>query len=86
MSEEERSSEKIVVSMKMEFNYFEETKKKKLQEHLGGSVVEHLLLAQVMIPGSWDQVWHQAPHREPASLSAYVSVSLSVSLMNKQNP
>ena len=30
MSEEERSSEKIVVSMKMEFNYFEETKKKKI--------------------------------------------------------
>ena len=54
--------------------------------HLGGSVVEHLPLAQVMIPGSWDGVAHRAPHREPASLSAYVSVSLSVSLMNKQNP
>ena len=47
--------------------------------HLGGSVVEHLSLAQVVIPGSWDRVLHQAPHREPASLSAYVPVSLSVS-------
>ena len=51
--------------------------------HLGGSVVERLPLAQVMILGSWDQVPHRAPHREPASPSAYVSASLSVSLMNK---
>ena len=51
--------------------------------HLGGSVVEHPPLAQVMIPGSWDQVLHQAPCREPASHSAYVSASFSVSLMNK---
>ena len=42
----------------------------------GGSVVEHLPLAQIMIPGSWDQVLHQAPHREPASPSAYVSAFL----------
>ena len=48
---------------------------------LGGSVVERLPLAQVMIPGSWDQVPLQAPQREPASPSAYVSAS--VSLMNK---
>ena len=51
--------------------------------HLGGSVVEHLPLAQVVILGSWDRVLHQAPCREPASLSAYISASLCVSLMNK---
>jgi len=28
---------------------------------LGGSVVEPLSLAQVMIPGSWDRVPHRAP-------------------------
>ena len=50
---------------------------------LGGSGVEYLPLAQVVILGSWDQVLHQAPHREPASPSAYVSASLYVSLMNK---
>ena len=36
-------------------------KKKKRAGHLGGSVVEHLPLAQVMILGSWDQVPHWAP-------------------------
>ena len=41
---------------------------------LGGSVVEHLHLAQVVIPGSWDWVLHRASRREPASLSAYASV------------
>ena len=46
--------------------------------YLGGSVVEHLPLAQIMILGSWDRVSHQAPHREPASPSAYVSTSLCV--------
>ena len=51
--------------------------------HLGGSLVEHLPLAQVMILGSWDQVLHQAPHREPASPPTYVRASLYVSLMNK---
>ena len=51
--------------------------------HLGGSVVEHLPLAQVVILGSWDRVPHQALCREPASPSTYVSASLSVSLMNK---
>ena len=48
-----------------------------------GSVVEHLPLAQGMIPVSWDPVPHEAPHREPASPSTYVSASLSVSLINK---
>ena len=51
--------------------------------HLGDSVVEHLPLAQVMIPQSWDQVPHPAHHGEPASPSAYVSASLCVSLTNK---
>ena len=53
------------------------------QGRLGGSVVEHLPLAQGMIPGSRDGVLHQVPHWEPASSSAYVSISFSVSLMNK---
>ena len=47
------------------------------------SMVEHLPLAQVVIPGSWDQVPHQDPHREPASPFAYASASLCVFLMNK---
>ena len=50
---------------------------------MGGSVVEHLPLAQVVILESWDQVPHQAPFREPASPSACVSASLCASLMNK---
>ena len=29
-------------------------------------------LAQVVILGSWDQVWHRAPCEESASPSAYV--------------
>ena len=52
-------------------------------EHLGGSVVYHLPLAQGMILRSWDQVPHWAPCRELASPFAYVSASLSVSLKNK---
>ena len=52
--------------------------------HLGGSVVERLSLAQVMILGSWDQVLHQVPCREPVFpfvyVSAYVSASLCVCL------
>ena len=34
---------------------------------LGGSAVEHLPLAQGVIPGSWDPMLHGAPGREPAS-------------------
>ena len=48
---------------------------------LGGSAVEHLPLAQVLISRSWDGVPHWAPHREPASPSAHVSAFLC--LMNK---
>ena len=51
--------------------------------HLGGSGVERLPLAQVMILGTWDRVPCQASCMEPASPSACVSASLSVSLMNK---
>ena len=54
---------------------------------LGGSAVEHLPLAQGVIPESLDRVPPRAPCMEPASPSAYVSaslsLSLSVSLMNK---
>ena len=46
---------------------------------LGGSMIEYLPLAQVMIPGSLDQVSHWGPHRELASPSACVSASLCVS-------
>ena len=41
-------------------------------------MVKRLPLAQVVIPGSWDEVLHWAPHREPASPSAYVSASLCI--------
>ena len=47
---------------------------------LGGSVVERLPSAQVVIPGSWDRVSHWAFRRKPASPSAYVSASLSLCL------
>ena len=54
--------------------------KSHIRGHLGGSVVEHLPLAQIVIPRSWDPVPHQALRREPASPSAYVSASLPLSL------
>ena len=50
---------------------------------MSGTVVEHLPLAQLVIPESYDQVLHQPPRGEPVSPSAYVSDSLSVSLINK---
>ena len=58
-------------------------KKRRVWGHLNGSVVKHLPLAQVMIPGSWDRVPHWAPHGEPASPSAYVFASLCVSVIDK---
>jgi len=58
---------------------------------LGGSVVERLPSAQVMVPGSWDR----APHRAPCSagslllplplLLPLLMLSLSLSQINKQN-
>ena len=47
----------------------------KAEGHQGGSVVERLPSAQVMILASWDRVLHGASHREPASPSASVCVS-----------
>ena len=55
----------------------------KMGGHLGGSLVEHLPLAQGMILKSLNQVLHWAPCIQPASPSAYVSFYLSVLLMNK---
>ena len=53
--------------------------------HQGGSMVEHLPLAQVVILGSWDRVVDLAPCTESASPSACVSASLSLlSLINKE--
>ena len=49
--------------------------------HVGGSVAECLSLAQLVIPGSCDQVPRWAPCREAASPFAYVSASFSLSLM-----
>ena len=46
---------------------------------LGGSVIERLPLAQVVIPESRDWVLYQAAHREAASPSACVSATLCVS-------
>ena len=47
--------------------------------HLGGSAVDCLPSAQVIILGPWYRVPHWAPYREPVSSSACVSASL----MNK---
>ena len=55
----------------------------KLAGRRGGSVVEHLPLAQVMILRSWDLVPHRDPLGEPAYPSADVSVSVSLSLITK---
>ena len=55
----------------------------KKKGHLGGSAVEHLPLAQVMILGSQDQVPRRAACMGPASPSACVSATLSVSFVNK---
>ena len=63
--------------------WFKKANQKTHTGHLGGSVVEHLHLAQVVIPGSYDQIPHWAPCGEPISPSASVSASLCVSLMKK---
>ena len=52
--------------------------------HLGGSAVEHLPLAQSVIPESWDRVPHQALCMEPTSSpSSCVSASLSLSVSHE---
>ena len=53
--------------------------------HLGGSVIEHLPSAQVVILGSGNQVPHQAPCREPASpcLCLYFALCVSREKINK---
>ena len=55
----------------------------KFSGSLGGSVVEHVPLSQVMILGPRDWVPHQAPFIGPASPSACVSASLCLSWTNK---
>ena len=57
--------------------------KPKMPGRLGGSVAEHLPLAQVMIPASWDRVPQWAPHKKPDILPLPMSLPLSESLMNK---
>ena len=64
----------------MAFGFLNE---KRVEGHLGGSVVERLPGAQGIIRGSCDQVPHRAPCEEPASPPACVSTSVSVCLMNK---
>ena len=53
--------------------------KRDLEGHLGGSVVDHLLLARAMVLGSWDQVPYRAPHRKllPWPMSLPLPVCLS---------
>ena len=51
---------------------------------LGGSVVEHLPLAQGMILESWDRVPHWAPCVQPASPSACVSASVCVCVSHEK--
>ena len=65
------------------FQMFEIEFKREMAGHLGGSGVERLPSAQVMIPGSWDWVPHRAPYRKCVSPSACVSAFLSVFLVNK---
>ena len=61
--------------------------KKLIEGHLSGSAVKHLSLAQVIIPGSWDQVPHQDPFSVeslllplPAAPRFVLSLLLSLSL------
>ena len=50
---------------------------------LGGSVLERLPLARVVVPGSRDRVPGRAPCGELTSPSACVSASFSVLFMNE---
>ena len=51
-----------------------------LLRHLGGSAVECMPSAQVVIPGSWNQVLHQAPTFLLLPLPVSLPLSLSLSL------
>ena len=53
--------------------------------HLGGSAVECLPSAQVVILESRDRVLLQAPCMEPASLSAHVSAPPPLCLMKSES-
>ena len=62
----------------------ENTDESNVKGHLGGSAVEHLPLAQGVIPGYRDQVLHQASCMKPASPSACVSASLSLCVFHEK--
>ena len=52
--------------------------------HLSGSMFECLLLAQGVIPGSWDPVLHGVPHGDPTSpLPVSLPLSVCFSQINK---
>ena len=51
--------------------------------HLGGSIVQCLPLAQIMIPGSWDGAPHQAPCSADSLLLPLLLPMLVLSLSNK---
>ena len=53
--------------------------------HLSRSVMEHLPLAQVVIPGSWVRVPHQAPQSKPASPSASAPFSWINKILKKND-
>ena len=55
-------------------------------EHLGGSVVQHLPLVQVVIPESWDRVLHRTPHKGVCFfLCLCLCLLLCLSWINNQN-
>ena len=70
----------IIYTQKVEWKYARYIRDQ-YQGRLGGSVIEHLPLAQGMILWSWDQVPYWAPCMKPASPSAcvYTFLFLSVS-------
>ena len=57
--------------------------KQTLSGYLGGSVVERLPSAQVVILGSWGRVPDRAPGGEPASPSASLCFCLSLCVSHK---
>ena len=71
---------KVPKSGKTNYVYFESLE---YFGHLGGSVVEHLLLAQGMIQASWDQVPHRVPYGGTCFSFCLCPAFHSVSLRNK---